>query len=170
VPIPAEAIALELQSLGAHGQPTLGKAFVLMRDAWRAGHRDRELALHVAFLAWYLLIEPPHLTGLDEATTPASALLETFHEAHAFLLPRGTDTDDAEALFVIGLPAHMFAWIFAAPGSDLADADREWTARAVEYRRRYRELRPNGLDAATFAGRGAYGDYFAGHGRVVGGF
>lgn len=42
-----KAMQLELQSIGKHGAPTLGPAFEVLRDQWRAGERDRELALHL---------------------------------------------------------------------------------------------------------------------------
>lgn len=69
--IAAKAMELEAQSLGA---PTLGPAFEVLHDQWRAGERDRELALHLMFLAWYLNVEPPHLTGLDETRVRTDAL------------------------------------------------------------------------------------------------
>src|SRR5687767_6482579 len=62
----AAAMELEKQSLGAQGAPTLGRAYELLRDQWKSGERERELALHLMFLAWYLMMEPPFLTGLDE--------------------------------------------------------------------------------------------------------
>jgi len=72
MPISAKVMELEIQSVGAHGAPTLGAAYELLRDQWRSGERDRELALHLIFLAWYLNLEPPHLTGLDEARVPSA--------------------------------------------------------------------------------------------------
>jgi hypothetical protein len=161
MPIPADALALENRSIGSRPEPTLGAAFVLLRDAWDAGERDRELALHLAFLAWYLIVEPPHLTG---APKDMSGAMDVFDEAHAFLLPHGASSDDAEALYAIGLAAHMFPWV---PGR--GDAD-EWTARAEAYRKRYRELRPHGIDPATFEGRGAYGAYYASQSDVERGY
>lgn len=170
MPIPQAVLDLENRSLGARGEPTLGKAYALLCDAWRAGNRDREVALHLSFLAWYLVVEPPHLTGLAP-TIQTGELAETLHHTHEFLLPHGAATDDAEALYVIGLAAHMFPWVFA--GNDPSRIDsvaNEWAKRAAEYRRRYRELLPNGMNPKTFEGRGAYGDYFAGQCRVDGGY
>lgn len=63
------------------------------------------------FLAWYLNIEPAHLTGLDETRISSKDLLEFFNEAHDWLLPDGATSDDAEALFAAGLPARMFPWV-----------------------------------------------------------
>lgn len=59
--------------------------------------------------------------------------------------------------------AGMFLW-------PLADEARLWIARSETYRTRYRQLAPDGIDPAVFDGRGAYGDYFGGQARVVGGY
>lgn len=56
--------------------------------------------------------------------------------------------------------AHLVPWV--------AGPDAEWTARSVAYRARYRALAPNGIAAERFDGRGAYGEYFAGHARLRG--
>lgn len=45
----------------------------------------------------------------------------------------------------------------------LGDDEATWEARSVEFQERYRLLAPEGLTVAQFEGRGAYGDYFAGH-------
>lgn len=65
--MPISEKAIELENRSVHGAPTLGDAFELLRGQWQSGERERELALHLMFLAWYLQIEPAHLTGLDEA-------------------------------------------------------------------------------------------------------
>jgi hypothetical protein len=158
----AEALALEELSVGSHGAPTLGRAFEILRGQWRRGERSRELALHLAFLAWYLLLEPPYLTGFDSQRVPEGELAALFNEAHAHLLPRGAASDDAEAFYVIGLMAHLSPWL-------LGDNDT-WAARSETYRMRYRELRPDGILEAEFAARGAYGVYFAGHSRLRDGY
>lgn len=71
--------------------------------------------------------------------------------------------DDAECLYVVGLMARLSPWLL---GADL----ETWEARSTEFRSRYRMLRPDGLPPAHFAGRGAYGAYFAGQVDVPGGF
>ena len=112
MPISAKAMELENQSIGANGAPTLAAAYELLREQWESGERDRELALHLNFLAWYLIIEPSHLTGLDEARISSESLVAVFNTVHDWLLPNGTDTNDAEALYVVGLPARMFPGMF----------------------------------------------------------
>lgn len=157
-----EAQELENQSVGAHGLPTLGPAYVLLREQWSSGERERELALHLMFLAWYLVVEPSHLTGFDEADGVSSDFAVVFNEVHDWLLPAGAASDDAEALYAAGLPASMFPWA-------LGD-ERTWAERAVAYRQRYRQLAPHGLSPEVFERRGAYGEYFGGQARVEGGF
>jgi hypothetical protein len=158
----AEGFALENESLGPNGRPTLGAAFEVFRAQWESGERDRELALHLMFLAWYLYLEPSHLTGLDEARNPVGGLAAVFNAAHDWLLPTGADTEDVEALYVVGLAARLCPWA-------LGEASL-WTARSEAYRARYRQLVPDGISPAVFQGRGAYGDYFAGQARVAGGY
>ena len=82
--IPARALELELESAirEAHGEPLLGAAYEILRDEWRGGDRDRELALHLLFLSWYLLIEPAHLTGLDEERVSTDELMAVFNLIH----------------------------------------------------------------------------------------
>ena len=158
----AEGLALENENIGPNQRPTLGAAFERFRAQWESGERDRELALHLMFLAWYLYLEPCHLTGLDEAAVSLDDLTAVFNAAHDWLLPTGADTEDVEALYVAGLAARLCPWA-------LGEASL-WIARSEAYRVRCRELVPDGISPAVFEGRGAYGDYFASQARVTGGY
>jgi hypothetical protein len=158
--IPAAALALENRAIGRGGEPTLAGAYDILLREWRRGIRERELGLHVAFLAWYLLVEPPFLTGLQEARMPSSSLAEVFREVHDYFAPE--QHNDAETLYVFGLMAHLF------PGG-LGD-EGTWEARSGQYRIAYRKLLPDGIRPEVFAARGFYGDYFAGQARVKGGY
>jgi hypothetical protein len=162
VPISAEALELEQQFVGDDGAPTLRAAYALLREQWLGGERDRELALHLMFLAWYMQIEPEHLTGCDPQLATSAELPAMFNDAHEWLLPRGEASDDAEALYVTGFAAALFT-------EYLGDVQR-WRRLAETYRRRYRELAPAGIAARVFAGRGAYGDYFEGQTTVADGY
>jgi hypothetical protein len=84
-----------------------------------------------------------------------------FQAAHDWLLPRGADSDDVEALYVAGLAAALCPWALGEPSL--------WEARSEVYRARYRQLLPEGISPAVFEGRGAYGEYFASQARVIGG-
>jgi hypothetical protein len=156
--IPTEALEFENRSLGVNGEPTLAAAYKLLRDAWRSGERDRELGLHLLLLSWYMLIEPPHLTGLDEQTAPELAAV--FNEVHDVMAP--AKHDDAELLYVVGLMTSLAPWL-------VGDHD-VWEWQSAEYGVLYRQLAPGGLDPSIFAKRGAYGEYFAGQARVGNGF
>lgn len=160
--ISTEGLALENENVGPNGRPTLGAAFEVFRTQWASGERDRELALHLMFLAWYLYLEPSHLTGLDEARTPIEDLAAVFNAAHDWLLPTGAETEDVEALYVAGLAAQLCPWALGETSL--------WIARSKAYRARYRQLMPNGISPAVFQDRGAYGDYFASQARVAGGY
>ncbi|HEY5956875.1 MAG TPA: hypothetical protein VIV60_09995 [Polyangiaceae bacterium] len=159
--IPESILALENRSTGDRGEPTLGRALELAVDEWRSGNRDRELALHLLFLSWYCNLEPPHLTGYDESRIPSTDLPFLFQEIYASV--SDTIMDDEECLFVVGLIASLTPWL-------LGENVSTWEARSVKFRARYRQLQPNGLPAAHFDGRGAYGDYFAAQVVVAGGF
>jgi hypothetical protein len=150
MPLPEAALALENRAIGRSGEPTLGGAYEVLIERWRAGVRDRELGLHLAFLAWYMMVEPPFLTGVDRTRIPQESLPGLFREVHDFLAP--LESQDMEALYVFGLMAHLFPWV-------LGD-EREWETRSAEYRTAYRKLAPDGVRPDVFVGRGFYGDYF----------
>ena len=158
--LPDEILELENRSIGAEGEPTLGKALLLAANEWRSGNRDRELRLHLLFLAWYCNIEPEHLTGVDESLISRSGLPSLFLDVYETFA--ANIQDDVESLYVVGIMAQISPWLL---GGDIAT----WDARSEAFRVRYRKLLPNGLTPAHFEGRGAYGDYFAGQVAVVGG-
>ena len=159
--IPEALLALENKSIGRDGEPTLGEALVLALDEWRSGNNDKELRLHLLFLAWYCNIEPSHLTGLDRTTIARNELDRIFQDVYATFADE--ISDDAETLYVVGLMAHLSPWLL---GEDVPT----WEARSKEFQKRYRELLPDGISPEHFEGRGAYGDYFAGQAAVEGGY
>ena len=132
-----------------------------LHDRWQSGERDRELALHLFFLSWHMVVEPAFLTGMD-AAIPEFELVPLTVATAAWLLPHDADTDDVEALYVVGLAANMFGFYFGD--------EKVWTAKAQSYRVRYRDLAPHGLDPKLFEGRGKYGRYYAQMAQVVGGY
>ena len=160
MPIPRDALELENAHRGPNGQPTLARAFSLLREAWRGGDRDRELALHLLFVCWYGLLEPEHITGFKDDEETANQLRRTFGEVHGYAEP-GIERDP-EMLYTVGLMANLAPWLLG----DLA----EWEDRSNHYRRLYRALAPEGLDPAVFDGRGAYGEYFGSQARVPNGY
>ncbi len=159
MPILSEALELENRHIGKNGEPTLGEAFKLLRAEWQKGNRDRELCLHLLFLGWYGQAEPPFLTGFEG---PEFDDVQTFFkDVLDYVLP--IIENDAEMLYIVGLGAHLFEYIF--PGGESV-----WIARSEEYRRRYRELYPNGIEPNIFLNRGYYGEYYFGQASVEGGY
>jgi len=160
MPIPPEALELENRSIGMDGEPTLAGAYRILKQEWSSGDRDRDLGLHLLFLAWYGLVEPQQYTGFTETEKEKGELKRTFNEVHAFFEPQ--IEQDAEILYTVGLAAHMFWYMF--------DDAPVWEQRAERYRRLYRALLPEGIDPEIFIGRGAYGDYYAGQAGAIGGY
>ena len=160
MPIPERALDLENRSIGTHGEPTLSAAYQILKEQWRKGDRDRDLGLHLVFLSWYGLIEPAHLTGFSESGELRSELNRTLTEVHEYFEPQ--IHEDAEMLYVFGLAAHLFWFMF--------DDFSTWEKLGIEYRARYRALAPGGLDPAIFNNRGAFGDYYAGQAAVSDGY
>jgi hypothetical protein len=158
--IPEAVLELENRSIGQAGEPTLAHAYDLLLAEWHRGCRDREVGLHLIFLAWYLLCEPAHLTGLSECESVESTLTKVFGEVHDYFVPsiRG----DAEMLYVVGLMAHLFPYLLGE--------EAEFTKLSQKYRERYRSLAPDGIPSDMFASRGAYGDYFSQQAQVSGGY
>ena len=58
MPIPQKALDLENRSIGISGEPTLAEAYKILKEQWQSGDRDRELGLHLMFLAWFGNTEP----------------------------------------------------------------------------------------------------------------
>lgn len=157
--LPAKVADLEARSL--EGTASLGEAFEILRREWVDGSRGRERALHLMFLAWFLLVEPSHLTGLSDSVSVGD-LQSAFSEAHDFLLPAGDSSNDAKALYVAGLMMKLNA--------SLLGSQRDWADLSNRYRQQYRTLQPTGLRPAVFEGRGAFGHYFKGQAAVEGGY
>jgi len=158
--LPLGVIELENRSVGPHGEPTLARACKLLLQSWDAGDRGRELALHLMYLCWYLMLEPAHLTGMETSDALAERLQVVFNEVHEYFSSRMVN--DPEMLYVVGLMASISPWLLGN--------DDTWRSRSEEYRRRYRELAPQGIRPGVFKDRGSYGDYFAGQARVKNGY
>jgi hypothetical protein len=159
--LPQAILDLENRSIGARGEPTLGRALELAEAEWRAGNRDRELRLHLLFLCWYCSLEPPFLTGLSESGASSTDLALLFQDVYKSFADG--ILDDAECLFTVGLMAQLTPW---GLGEDVPT----WEARSNAFRTRYRALAPEGFSPGLFEDRGAYGSYFAGQVVVPGGF
>jgi hypothetical protein len=118
-----------------------------LKAAWELGHRDREDALHLLFLAWMHWADPPFVTGMED-DPDADDLWRTI-----FGYFDGEKSKDAEFLHVAGLMAGLFPW-------GLGD-EVEWASRATRMEARSLDLKPDGFSPEFFEGRSDYGDYFA---------
>ena len=114
--LPPDVLELENRSLGRHGAPTLASAYERLKQYWDAGNREREVALHLLFLAWYGLCEPPHITGFETHNMPSdelqarfTELQDTFNQVHKAI--ESQIDDDPEMLYVVGLMAHLFPYL-----------------------------------------------------------
>mgnify|MGYP001056955283 FL=1 len=137
--------------------------YTTLKGMWKIGERDRELALHLAFLAWYGLVEPWFLTGFTK-NFDYQELQAIWHECYQFLNPE--QAEDAEILYTLGLMLSMFAYVM---GGDM----NVWESKAEAFRTRYRRMLPRGISEIApqiFQSIGLYGVYFMGQSRVVDGF
>ncbi len=160
MPIPQNALDLENRSIGVNGEPTLAVAYEILKEQWQSGDRDRELGLHLMFLAWYGLIEPDFVTGFSETDGSGQERMQMLTEVHTYFEPQ--IYQDAEMLYVFGLMAELF-WF-------MLDDAPTWEKRSIEYHQHYRALLPNGIDPTIFYNRGAYGDYYFGQAKVKNGY
>ena len=149
---PAEALELENRNLGMDYEPTLAPAYKILKSAWDSGNRDREVGLHLMFIAWYGIVEPSHITGFTETPEEKHELSDVLFEIHEYF--KDKIQNDAEALYAFGLMANMFWFMF--------ERDEYWEPIGPSYKKRYRELEPGGLDPSIFKNRGAYGEYYEG--------
>ncbi|GAB2878096.1 hypothetical protein GCM10027046_02560 [Uliginosibacterium flavum] len=152
---------LTLENRSNDGERTLGSALELAVAEWGSGSCDRELRLHLAFLSWYCMLEPPHLTGFDETLAPFADLPGLFVEVYT-TFEQGI-LDDPECLYAFGLMATLSPWL-------LGENEATWKTRSTAFRTRYRQLCPDGLNPVVFNGRGAYGAYFRHQLKTPGGF
>jgi hypothetical protein len=165
MPIPQKALDLENRRIGIDGEPTLAAAYEILKEQWRNGDRDRELGLHLMFLAWYGTSEPEYITGFSNSWEERRReMLPLFGEVHACFEPE--IYKDVEMLYVVGLIAHM-DWFMLDDDIEVA---KMWEERSKIYHKQYRALSPSGIDPSVFINRGAYGDCFAGQAQVEGGY
>jgi hypothetical protein len=115
---------------------------------WERGARTSDVALRLLFFSWYPHVEPLYLTGLD-GRTPEGVIEE------AFECIGGEEAWDAEALFVVAVMAEVAPWCFGD--------ERRWRRVADNFWARLGGVIPA---PEVFAGRGAYGEYFAHQARV----
>jgi len=168
--IPSKALELENRSLNKEGdEPALlAAAYDVLKREWNNGNRDRELALHLMFLAWYGLCEPPFITGFEMQDGInyilkdglISELQRTFQQVHLYFQP--AISKDPEMLYVVGLMAHLFPYMLGN--------NEEWESRSIEYRKLYRAKLPDGISPLVFNERGVYGKYFQGQAAIKNGY
>ncbi len=148
----------------AEKESGLAEAYKILSGQWKQGERDRELGLLLFFISWYAMIEPGSDTGFGETDgfelKRNAELNGTLRKVHAYFEPK--IFDDVEMLYVIGLAAHMFYFMF--------DDSDDWEKRGILYREKYRKLAPNGIDPEIFSGRGFFGEYYKGQARAEGGY
>lgn len=152
------------------GAPTLGVAADELVKRWKAGLRDNETFIRLAFLSWYSLSEPNWYNGLPESSELPSVddLMEDLGGIQNIL---------PESKFVLAGLATGYAWAFR-------DESR-WTLLAKKFPLEAIEKEPSslvfkewrflfGIDEsnnelkrniasefhARFNGRGTMGDYF----------
>jgi hypothetical protein len=151
--ISQEALSFEQQSIGIGGLPTLVKAYGILQNQWNDGDHDREIGLHLLFISWYGLVEPPQYTGFEAGNQEDvwQDLQNTFNLVYAHF--QKIIHTDPEMLYVIGLMAYLFPYSLGN--------EEKWKERSNVYHKMYRTYYPNGITPALFYGRGAYGAYFA---------
>ncbi len=131
--------------------PSLYENCLKLLEEWNVGNHTRELGLDLMFHCWYLIMEPPFLTGYDLTLIEDDQLTKIFNQVHdSFALEI---RHDPEMLYTVGLMADLSPWA-------LGD-ENLWIACSLEYRTLYALLEPNGLEPELFDGRGEYGKYFA---------
>lgn len=133
----------------------LGDVFDRLQVLFASGP-TREVALHLVFLAFFLTLEPEHLTGADPARHHPAALRAAATTALAHLAPDLDRVDDPELALVLEVMFHLAPYAFGDAEAFSARAD------VLETRRR----QSGTVDPAVFRGRGWYGAYFEGQAEV----
>lgn len=146
----AQVTALEAPYVTGGG-PSLGPARAALAERWRAGKRDRETALRLAFLDWYSCAEPDFLTGLPDLLSDDTPDDTLFLEVAAHLF--GSEELDPEVRFVFGWMLSRFPWCCGGDTPKIEEQGQTlwaefWSCEVT-------------LDERVFQGRGEYGHYFA---------
>lgn len=123
------------------------ETYTEFKAKWRAGERERELALHLLFLAWMHWADPPFVTNLNADEEAISLWFEVF----AFFGAEASS--DAEFLYVAAIMATITPCELGG--------ESHWGPRIELLKSRSRQLRPAGFGPEAFAARGDYGNYFA---------
>jgi hypothetical protein len=118
-----------------------------LKTRWRAGERDRELALQLLYFAWMHWADPPFVTGMNNDEDAIPLWFEVFEFFGA------EEASDAEFLHVTA--------IMGIITPDELGGEELWVPRIERLQARSRQLRPEGFAPEVFEGRGDYGDYFA---------
>ena len=121
-------------------EATLAEAYKILKAECDGGNRDREVGLHLTFIAWYVIIEPSHITGFARSEQEGLELNQVLFNVHEYF--KDKMTDDAEMLYVFGLMASM-EWY-------MLEHNLYWKQVGIEYKKRYRDLEPDGLDPSIF--------------------
>ncbi len=142
-----EVSDLEQQYLPPNCKPTLGRALELLWDRWEAMKRDKETALRLLFLAWYVNVEPPFLTGFSDDLDSGEIFQRVFIDVG------GANCPEAEILFAVGTLCLLAPWSIGP--------EEKWRAIGEECLDAARKLGHDSYAADHFRHRGVYGDYFA---------
>jgi hypothetical protein len=121
--------------------------FEILFDAWKAGDRDTELALHLMYASWDLWEQcydyhPQRHTDLGD-----QVLITAFQQPYEYL--GGHQSENPTLLLTA---SHMIFLFDYQTGLTLNDAEL-----CLE---RFLEICPEGIPDAEFEGRGDFGDYF----------
>jgi hypothetical protein len=139
---------------------SLADCFATLVAAWTRGVRDREVALHLMFIASHGLVEPTFITGFGKpesklAPEEASVLRHVFAETTHYLMDAWPG--DPEILFVLGITFRMFGAVLRDEHLLLA---RENIERSYSH--------ADCPDPAIFRTRGGYGRYYGAQARTFG--
>ncbi|HBE83327.1 MAG TPA: hypothetical protein DDW24_11165, partial [Blastocatellia bacterium] len=89
---------LEYRGYSQNGEPVLIDAYRILKKQWNEGDRDREVGLHLLFLSWYGLVEPPFVFG--EYVEEVDKLQQTFNQVFEYFQPQ--INSDPVLLYEIG--------------------------------------------------------------------
>lgn len=96
------------------GERSLGRAIAYLSKRWLHGCTDRDTALHLVFLTWYSLLEPPRLTGAN----PTQEQLEAAASTIDYFIEFGADKS---AKFVLNHLLDSAAWAMPGEASNWRD-------------------------------------------------
>ena len=127
------------------------ECFEHLTSSWNARSLSKDERFRLLFYSWYLMAEPPYLTGFCESKQAEVDPKITFQEI--FESTPESVKEEPEFLFIVGTMAKLFP--------SLLGDEKVWAQRAKEYLLKCRAEYPEWMNSKSFETNDQYDEYFS---------